>query len=88
MYSPPNPVFLLAPPPIHRLYGSYSALDAGKCYEANEDLTGGVTERFQLTQDKTPDDLFSIMVRAIQRGSLLTCNVPSSKKVKMEMRTL
>lgn len=66
----------------HRLHGSYSALGAGKCFEATEDLTGGVTERFQLTEDKAPADLFSIMVRASQRGSLLTCSVPSSTKVK------
>ncbi|KAK8393984.1 hypothetical protein O3P69_006289 [Scylla paramamosain] len=63
-----------------KLHGSYSALDAGKCFEATEDLTGGVTERFLLADEELPTDLFSIMVRASQRGSLLTCCVPSAKK--------
>lgn len=63
-----------------KLHGSYSTLDAGKCFEATEDLTGGVTERFMLRDDDLPADLFSIMVRASQRGSLLTCSVPSTKK--------
>lgn len=66
-----------------RLHGSYGTLDAGKCFEATEDLTGGVTERFLLRDDDLPADLFSIMVRASQRGSLLTCCVPSAKKVKV-----
>lgn len=63
-----------------KLNGSYNALDAGKCFEATEDLTGGVTERFMLADEDLPSDLFSIMVRASQRGSLLTCCVPSAKK--------
>lgn len=69
-----------------KLHGSYSALGAGKCFEATEDLTGGVTERFQLTDEAATADLFSIMVRASQRGSLLTCSVPSSKKAASDPR--
>ena len=71
-----------------RLHGSYSALDAGKCFEATEDLTGGVTERFLLADEDLPTDLFSIMIRASQRGSLLTCCVPSAKKVKVTKGSL
>ncbi|XP_069177251.1 calpain-B-like [Procambarus clarkii] len=59
-----------------KLHGSYGALNAGKSYEATEDLTGGVTERFLLQKETPPDNLFSIMVQASQRGSLITCNVP------------
>ncbi|KAK7066613.1 Calpain-1 catalytic subunit [Halocaridina rubra] len=61
-----------------KLHGSYGALDAGKCYEATEDLSGGVTERFFFQKEEPPRNLFSIIAKAIQRGSLITCSVPGN----------
>ncbi|XP_069951389.1 calpain-1 catalytic subunit-like [Cherax quadricarinatus] len=57
-----------------KLHGSYGALNAGKCYEATEDLTGGVTERFLLQRETPPHNLYSIIEQASHRGSLITCN--------------
>ncbi|KAK4291767.1 hypothetical protein Pmani_035422 [Petrolisthes manimaculis] len=74
-----------------KLHGSYGSLNSGKSYEATEDLTGGVTERFPLQQQQhaegvaaegveDSEGLFSIMGQTSQRGSLLTCSVPGRRQ--------
>ncbi|CAL4076093.1 unnamed protein product [Meganyctiphanes norvegica] len=63
-----------------KLHGSYSALNSGKCFEATEDLTGGVTERFFLDKD-IPEDFFTYLLKSRQRGSLITCGIPGSGEV-------
>nr|XP_053626870.1 calpain-B-like isoform X4 [Cherax quadricarinatus] len=63
-----------------KLHGSYGALNAGKCYEATEDLTGGVTERFLLQRETPPHNLYSIIEQASHRGSLITCNSQAFKE--------
>ncbi|XP_071523167.1 calpain-1 catalytic subunit-like isoform X2 [Panulirus ornatus] len=63
-----------------KIHGSYGALNAGKSYEATEDLTGGVTERFLLQKEAPPGNLFSILVQASQRGSLITSSVSGRKE--------
>ena len=58
---------------IDRLHGSYEALKGGTTCEAMEDFTGGVSEIYDM--DKSPANLFNIMLKAYQRGSLMGCSI-------------
>ena len=44
--------------------------------EAMEDFTGGVTEFFELSE--APKELYSIMRKALDRGSLMGCSIDVS----------
>lgn len=59
-----------------RLEGSYESLKGGSTCEAMVDFTGGVSEFFDLR--KAPPNLFSIMLKASQRGSLMGCSIDVS----------
>lgn len=56
-----------------RLHGSYESLKGGSTLEAMEDFTGGVGELFETK--KSPDNLFSIMKKALDRGSMMGCSI-------------
>ncbi|XP_041925143.1 calpain-1 catalytic subunit [Alosa sapidissima] len=68
-----------------KLNGCYEALSGGSTSEGFEDFTGGVTEMFELC--KAPSDLYSIMGRAIERGSLLGCSIDITSNHDMEAVT-
>ncbi|XP_062596939.1 calpain-B-like isoform X9 [Saccostrea cucullata] len=56
-----------------KLEGSYESLKGGSTCEAMVDFTGGVSEFFDLR--KAPPNMFSIMLKASQRGSLMGCSI-------------
>uniref|UniRef100_UPI0037E7957C calpain-1 catalytic subunit n=1 Tax=Semicossyphus pulcher TaxID=241346 RepID=UPI0037E7957C len=68
-----------------KLNGCYEALSGGSTSEGFEDFTGGVTEMFEL--GKAPSDLYSIISRAIDRGSLLGCSIDITNTRDMEAVT-
>ena len=61
----------------HRLNGSYEALTGGSTVEGFEDLTGGISEYYDLK--KPPARLFQIIQKALRAGSLLACSIHVSQ---------
>ena len=57
-----------------RLFGSYEALKSGSSSEAMVDFTGGLTELIDLGP-KQPADLFTIMIKAVERCALMGCSI-------------
>lgn len=77
----PVPRFGVKPPPNGgggrgRVNGCYEALAGGSTSEGFEDFTGGVTEWFDLR--RPPPGLFQVMLKALERGSLLGCSIDVS----------
>lgn len=60
-------------PVSFRLHGSYESLKGGSTMEAMEDFTGGVGENYETKN--CPDNLFSIMKKALDRGSMMGCSI-------------
>ncbi|XP_058149995.1 calpain-3 isoform X2 [Dasypus novemcinctus] len=67
-----------------KLHGSYEALKGGNTTEAMEDFTGGVTEFFDIND--APRDMYKIMKKAIERGSLMGCSIDTIVPVQYETR--
>ncbi|XP_063106274.1 calpain-3 isoform X6 [Cavia porcellus] len=67
-----------------KLHGSYEALKGGNTTEAMEDFTGGVTEFFEIKD--APRDMYRIMRKAIERGSLMGCSIDTIVPVQYETR--
>ncbi|XP_055496913.1 calpain-3 isoform X2 [Leucoraja erinacea] len=68
-----------------KLHGSYEALKGGNTTEAMEDFTGGVTEFFEVKG--APKDMYKIMKKAAERGSLMACSIDSYVPLQFETRT-
>ena len=61
----------------HRLNACYETLSGGLTSEAMTDFTGGVVEKFNF-RDELPSNMFAIMLKACERGSLLGCSIDVS----------
>ncbi|XP_036782112.2 calpain-2 catalytic subunit isoform X3 [Manis pentadactyla] len=56
-----------------KINGCYEALSGGATTEGFEDFTGGIAEWYELR--KAPPNLFQIIQKALQKGSLLGCSI-------------
>ncbi|KAL2086579.1 hypothetical protein ACEWY4_017638 [Coilia grayii] len=68
-----------------KLHGSYESLKGGSTLEAMEDFTGGVGEMYETKQ--APDNLFLILRKALDRGSMLGCSIDITSSAESEART-
>ncbi|NXG10886.1 CAN1 protein, partial [Sakesphorus luctuosus] len=68
-----------------KVNGCYEALSGGSTSEGFEDFTGGVTEWFDLR--RPPPDLFQVILKALERGSLLGCSIDITSAFDMEAVT-
>ncbi|XP_078064364.1 calpain-2 catalytic subunit-like, partial [Mustelus asterias] len=67
------------------LNGCYEALSGGSTTEGFEDFTGGVAEWYELKS--APSNLFHIVQKALQRGSLMGCSIDITSAAETEAVT-
>uniref|UniRef100_A0A8C6TNA2 Calpain 9 n=1 Tax=Neogobius melanostomus TaxID=47308 RepID=A0A8C6TNA2_9GOBI len=68
-----------------KMHGSYEALKGGTTMEAMEDFTGGVGEHYD--NKAPPNDLFTIMKKALDRGSMMGCSINITSSAESEAKT-
>ncbi|XP_036972322.1 calpain-9 [Acanthopagrus latus] len=68
-----------------KLHGSYESLKGGSTMEAMEDFTGGVGENYETKS--APENLFSVMKKALDRGSMMGCSIDISSSAESEAKT-
>ncbi|KAK5925983.1 hypothetical protein CgunFtcFv8_021590 [Champsocephalus gunnari] len=68
-----------------KLHGSYESLKGGSTMEAMEDFTGGVGEVYETKN--APDNLFHIMRKAMDRGSMMGCSIDITSSAESEAKT-
>ncbi|XP_074078876.1 calpain-2 catalytic subunit [Macrotis lagotis] len=68
-----------------KINGCYEALSGGSTTEGFEDFTGGIAEWYELR--KAPNNLFAIIQRALQKGSLLGCSIDITSAADSEAVT-
>ncbi|KAF7254369.1 Calpain-2 catalytic subunit [Varanus komodoensis] len=68
-----------------KVNGSYEALSGGSTTEGFEDFTGGIAEWYELK--KAPTNLFRIIEKALQKGSLLGCSIDITSAAETEAVT-
>ncbi|XP_054635758.1 calpain-9 [Dunckerocampus dactyliophorus] len=67
-----------------KLHGSYESLKGGSTMEAMEDFTGGVGEMYDTK--KASGNLFFIMKKALDRGSMMGCSIDISSSAESEAK--
>lgn len=76
-----------------KLFGCYEALDGGELAEALEDFTGGVSESFNMTDEKyaenesKQDEFYEWLRKSLDRGSLICAAIPAANPQEMEKAT-
>uniref|UniRef100_A0A8C9DD99 Calpain-2 catalytic subunit n=1 Tax=Prolemur simus TaxID=1328070 RepID=A0A8C9DD99_PROSS len=68
-----------------KVNGCYEALSGGATTEGFEDFTGGIAEWYEL--QKPPANLFRIIQKALQKGSLLGCSIDITSAADSEAVT-
>ncbi|XP_007530233.1 calpain-2 catalytic subunit [Erinaceus europaeus] len=68
-----------------KVNGCYEALSGGATTEGFEDFTGGIAEWYELR--KAPPNLFKIIQKALQKGSLLGCSIDITSAADSEAVT-
>uniref|UniRef100_A0A8C9TAX3 Calpain 2, (m/II) large subunit b n=1 Tax=Scleropages formosus TaxID=113540 RepID=A0A8C9TAX3_SCLFO len=69
-----------------KVNGCYEALSGGSTTEGFEDFTGGIAESYELK--KAPPDMFDIIRKALDSGSLLGCSIDITSAADSEAVTL
>ncbi|XP_063333229.1 calpain-2 catalytic subunit-like [Pelmatolapia mariae] len=68
-----------------KVNGCYEALSGGSTTEGFEDFTGGIAENYDLK--KPPSNLFQIIKKALEAGSLLGCSIDITSAADSEAVT-